>query len=79
MVNHIRICALFICLGVLGSYSMAGGGVVSPLQGMGEIPFSADLPVFYPEFGPAQVNLARRAGAARGRHRDAVYVARERG
>jgi GWxTD domain-containing protein len=60
MVKHIRICALFICLGVLGSYSMAGGGVVSPLQGTGEIPFSADLPVFYPEFGPAQVNLALR-------------------
>ncbi len=60
MFKHIRLCVLFACLGTLGSLSVAGGGVVSPLQGMGEIPFSADLPVFYPEYGPASVKLAVR-------------------
>jgi GWxTD domain-containing protein len=60
MVKGLRICALFTCLGILGAASVAACGVLSPLQGMGEIPFSADLPVFYPANGPGQVNLAVR-------------------
>ena len=38
----------------------AAAGTMSPLQGVGDLPFSADMPVFYDADGQARVHVAAR-------------------
>jgi GWxTD domain-containing protein len=49
-----------VLLAVAGFAAAATAGTMSPLQGVGDIPFSADMPVFYDADGQARVHVAAR-------------------
>jgi GWxTD domain-containing protein len=55
-----RAFIIMLSLVLTGLAGSANGGVISPLQGVGDVPFSADLPVFFAEDGFPRVHLTAR-------------------
>jgi GWxTD domain-containing protein len=56
-VGRPTIVLLILLAGLIGT---AHAGVISPLRGVGDVPFSADLPVFFAEDGSPRVHLTAR-------------------
>ncbi|RKZ16966.1 hypothetical protein DRQ53_04955 [bacterium] len=52
--------ALLACLASLAASLPAPAGLVSPLRGVGELAFTADMPVFFDDHGSSHVHLAAR-------------------